>query len=108
MKPVNRGDGVYVCDLPEDFDLAPMTSRGFGRPTRPSHNELFWNGKPMYVRVSQLVGHHDVQLQILPLGRDYPIYLQEEQRAQLEAASDGVLLNLDGIAILHRNTLVIE
>lgn len=64
----------------------------------------FWNGTPMRVRASQLVGHHDIQLQILPLGRDYPIYLQQEQRAQLDAAPDGILLSLDAIEVVHRST----
>lgn len=64
----------------------------------------FWNGTPLRVRASQLVGHHDIQLQILPLGRDYPIYLQQEQRAQLDAAPNGILLSLDAIEVVHRST----
>ena len=28
-------------------DFGEMKSRGFGRPTTPSHCELFWNGRPM-------------------------------------------------------------
>lgn len=68
----------------------------------------FWNGTPMRVRVAQLVGHHDIQLQILPLGQDYPIYLQEEQRTQLEAAPDGILLSLDAIQVIHRATNLLE
>ena len=110
-----QGAALWEIKLPADIDAEDLFLRIDYRgdcARMMVDGELvadhFWNGKPMYVRVSQLVGHHDVQLQILPLGRDYPIYLQEEQRAQLEAASDGVLLNLDGIAILQRNTLVIE
>lgn len=61
----------------------------------------FWNGKSMLVRVSDLVGKH-VELQILPLGRDYPIYLQSEQRQQLDAAPDGILLSLDGLTLIER------
>ena len=38
----------------------------------------FWNGKPMLVRLSDLVGRK-VELRILPLGKDYPIYLQDRK-----------------------------
>jgi hypothetical protein len=63
----------------------------------------FWNGKPMLVRLSDLVGKK-VELRILPLGKDYPIYLQKEQRAELDKASNGVLLSLDGIKVIERTT----
>ncbi len=60
----------------------------------------FWNGKPMLVRLSELVGKK-VELKILPLGKDYPIYLQKEQKAQLDA-SQGFLLSLDSIKMIER------
>ena len=63
----------------------------------------FWNGKPMLVRLSQLVGKQ-VELRILPLGKDYPIYLQQAQRAQLDKAPDGILLSLDSIQVIERKT----
>ena len=63
----------------------------------------FWNGKPMLVRLSDLVGKK-VELKILPLGKDYPIYLQKEQKAELEKATGGVLLSLDGIRVIERET----
>ena len=63
----------------------------------------FWNGKPMLVRLSDLVGKR-VELKILPLGKDYPIYLQKEQKAELDKAPDGILLSLDGIQVLERST----
>ncbi len=47
VHPANRGDGVWVCDLPDDY--ATFVSRGFGRKEQPSHNELFWNGRPMRI-----------------------------------------------------------
>ena len=65
----------------------------------------FWNGKPMLVRMSDLVGKR-VELRILPLGKDFPIYLQREQRAQLDAAPDGQLLSLDSIKVIERTTQV--
>lgn len=62
----------------------------------------FWNGKPMLVRASQLQGK-SIELRILPMGKDYPIYLQSAQKAELERASDKTgLLSLDGIRILRR------
>jgi len=60
----------------------------------------FWNGKPMLVRVSDLVGKK-VEIRILPLGKDYPIYLQKEQRTILDAAPNGVLISLDSISIVE-------
>lgn len=60
----------------------------------------FWNGKPMLVRVSDLVGKK-VELRILPLGKDFPIYLQKEQRAILDAAPGGTLISLDSIKVLE-------
>jgi hypothetical protein len=62
----------------------------------------YWNGKPMLVRMSDLIGKQ-VELRILPLGKDYPIYLQREQRAVLDGATDGQLLQLDSIAVLERH-----
>ena len=64
----------------------------------------FWNGKPMLVRLSDLVGKR-VELKILPLGKDYPIYLQKEQKAELNKASNGLLLSLDSIQVIERRTL---
>ena len=63
----------------------------------------FWNGKPMLVRLADLVGKH-VELRILPLGKDYPIYLQQAQRAELDSAEGGILLALDGIRVVERRT----
>lgn len=60
----------------------------------------FWNGKPMLVRVSDLVGKH-VELRILPLRKDAPIYLQKEQKAVLKA-SEGPLLSLSQIKVVRR------
>ncbi|MBO4665109.1 MAG: beta-galactosidase [Bacteroidaceae bacterium] len=63
----------------------------------------FWNGKPMLVRLSDIAGKNTV-LKILPLGKDYPIYLQKEQRQMLDESKDGFLLSVDGISILTRHT----
>ena len=58
----------------------------------------FWNGKPMLVRMSDLAGKK-VELRILPLRKDSPIYLQKEQREVLEK-SNGPLLKLEDISLL--------
>lgn len=65
----------------------------------------FWNGKAMLVRLSDLVGK-DVELRILPLAKDAPIYLQKEQRQMLEAAPSGSLLELQSVAVIHCATEV--
>lgn len=66
----------------------------------------FWNGKPMLVRLSDIAGKK-VELRILPLRKDAPIYLQKEQRDILNAADGNALLRLIGVSVLHRrqNTL---
>ncbi len=61
----------------------------------------FWNGKPMLIRLSDLV-NKTIELQILPLGKNYPIYLQTEQRYMLEAAEGEYLLSLDNIEVIER------
>jgi len=63
----------------------------------------FWNGKPMQVRLSDLAGKR-VELRILPLRKDAPIYLQSAQRQTLEAAEGSYLLQLDDIRVIHRTT----
>lgn len=63
----------------------------------------FWNGKPMLVRMSDLVGKR-IELRILPLGKDFPIYLQREQRVLLDAAPNGQLLSLDSIKVIEQST----
>ena len=64
----------------------------------------FWNGKPMLVRVSDLVGKK-VELRILPLRKDAPIYLQKEQKAILEA-SENFLLTLTKVSVVMRTTTI--
>ena len=63
----------------------------------------FWNGRKMLVRVSDLVGHK-VELKILPLRKDAPIYLQAAQRKVLDSASGNTLLTLRGVRLIHRIT----
>ena len=58
----------------------------------------FWNGKPMLVRMSDLAGKN-VELRILPLRKDAPIYLQKEQKTLLDNSKDS-LLQLNSIDIL--------
>lgn len=61
----------------------------------------FWNGKPMLVRVSDLIGKK-VELRILPLRKDAPIYLQKEQKEILGNADGNALLKLNDIRALYR------
>lgn len=62
----------------------------------------FWNGKPMLARLTDLAGH-TIELRILPLGKDAPIYLQKEQREALSAAPTAGLLKLNSIQLLRRH-----
>ena len=62
----------------------------------------FWNGNPMMVRVSDLVGKQ-VELKILPLPQNDLIYLQAPYRDILKKSS-GPLLNLEGITMVERCT----
>lgn len=64
----------------------------------------FWNGKPMLVRLSVLIGKK-VELKILPLGKTSPIYLQEKQKAMLTASPGDSLLSLDGITVIQRRDI---
>ena len=63
----------------------------------------FWNGKPMLVRISDLIGKR-VELRVLPLRKDAPIYLQKEQKAILEA-SENALLTLTKVSVFKRTTI---
>ena len=69
----------------------------------------FWNGKPMLARLADCLRPDgtlkQLELCILPLGKDYPIYLQKEQRALLDAAPDGHLCNLRSVSLLKRCTI---
>lgn len=59
----------------------------------------WWNGKPMLVRLSDLVGKK-VELRILPLKKDSPIYLQKAQKEILDTAPNGILLKIENIKII--------
>ena len=68
----------------------------------------FWNGKPMLARMSDLLSPdgkkaRKIELRILPLTKDAPIYLQSQQRTLLDKASP-YLLSLDGIKVIQRKT----
>lgn len=63
----------------------------------------FWNGKPMLVRMSELAGKK-VELRILPLRKDAPIYLQKAQKAVLDAAEGSTLLHVSGMSVIERST----
>jgi hypothetical protein len=58
----------------------------------------FWNGKPMLVRMADLA-NKKVELRILPLSKDAPIYLQKEQKEILNNSLTP-LLQLNSINLL--------
>ena len=64
----------------------------------------FWNGKEMWVRMADLVGKK-VELKILPLRKDAPVYFQKEQKAMIEATKGDYMLGLDSVEVIERHTL---
>lgn len=88
----------YFLEIQYQGDVARLYADGI------LVQDNFWNGKPMHVRLSSLVGKK-VELRILPLGKDYPIYLQKEQRTILDAAPDGILLRLISVRLIKRSPL---
>lgn len=90
-----QADSAFLC-----IDYAADCSRVYADGQLIEDN--FWNGKPMLVRVSDLVGKK-VELRILPLRKDAPIYLQKEQKAILDAAESS-LLSLYGVRVVTRNS----
>lgn len=63
----------------------------------------FWNGKPFYVRASNLVGKK-VEIKILPMSPDYPIYLQKAQREALSSSSPHSQPSLLSVQLVERVT----
>lgn len=116
--PSIKRDGLMTMDLqPSSLERADeyfLSIRYRGDAARLyADGELvednFWNGKPMLVRLSDLVTQRPtgatpkkLELRVLPLGKDYPIYLQREQREQLDAAPGGMMIGVDGIDVIHR------
>lgn len=64
----------------------------------------FWNGKPMLVRLSDLLGK-TAELRILPLDEKYPIYLQKDQREQFNAVADGILCEVTTVRIIKKHVI---
>jgi hypothetical protein len=46
-----------------------------------------------------------VELKILPLRKDVPVYFQKEQKAMIEAAKGDYMLGLDSVEVIERHTL---
>ena len=90
-------------DLPDDYFLKINYQGDAARLYADGRlvEDNFWNGKPMWVRLSDLAGKR-VELRILPLGKQYPIYLQQEQKAILEGADGDRLLKLESIELVKR------
>lgn len=98
-------DGEVADDYFLQIDYAADCARVYADGRLVEDN--FWNGKPMLVRLSDVIGHQ-IELRILPLQRDYPIYLQAEQRALLDQAPDGVLLRLEGVKVIKNEKFKIK
>lgn len=118
------GAGVAEQPRPEEFDAAARWTLSLPELEQPEDwfveiiyagdaarvyadgrlvEDNFWNGRPMLVRASDLAGKL-VELRILPLRKDAPIYLQKEQRSVLDAAPGDTLLSLKQIRLIHRVT----
>ena len=85
---------IYIC---YKGDVARMYADG------KLVEDNFWNGKPMLVRLSDIY-NKKAELRILPLSKEYPIYLQAQQKAELDKVPNGILLSLDNIGCLERIT----
>lgn len=96
----NDNDASISAD---DYFLQINYEADCARVYADSHlvEDNFWNGKPMLVRMSDLVGKN-IELRILPLRKDAPIYLQKEQKAILENTKAPALLNLNSIKVIKR------
>lgn len=92
-----------ALDIPDDYFLSIRYRGDAARLYADGKlvEDNFWNGKPMLVRLSDLVGKK-IELRILPLGKQYPIYLQQPQRQLLDEAEGEAMISLDGIDVLHR------
>lgn len=108
--PSIRQDGLMTMDLqpspldiPDDYFLKINYQGDAARLYADGRlvEDNFWNGKPMWVRLSDLAGKR-VELRILPLGKQYPIYLQQEQKSILEGAGGDRLLKLESIELVKR------
>lgn len=99
-----RIDGVNALKDPSNYflkvtyegDVAHIYSDG------KLVEDNFYNGKPMYVRATSLLGAKNT-LEILPLGKDYPIYFHAAVRDKLSEA--GTLLQLSKAEWVERNVL---
>jgi len=96
---------VPEVDVPEDWFLEIDYDGDVARVYADGRlvEDNFWNGRKMLVRLADLAGK-EAELRILPLRKDAPVYLQRDQRAVLDAAPGGTLLELRGIRLLHRKT----
>lgn len=94
---LDEPDGYYV-EVSYKGDVARVYADG------QLVEDNFWNGKPMLVRLSDLAGKK-VEIKILPLGKDYPIYLQKEQREALDGAPGASLLSLDGVKVIKEEVV---
>ena len=58
----------------------------------------------MLVRVSDLKGKR-AEIRILPLGKDYPVYLQPDERKVLAEAPDGLLCQLKQVHVIEHKQI---
>lgn len=91
---VGRGESLFL-KISYRGDVARLYADG------KLLEDNFWNGKPMLVRLSDIIDKK-IELRILPLGKEYPIYLQKEQREILDKTEGNYLLSLDNVEIIER------
>ena len=107
---------IDACEHPENLFLSVSYDADCARLYADGRlvEDNFWNGKPMLVRLTDIIGpdieaykkgEHNIELRILPLRKDAPIYLQKEQKQILEAAQGTALLRLNGVKVIKRITL---
>lgn len=110
-QPLMPAEGTDVDDLFLEISYKGDVARLYADGRLVEDN--FWNGKSMLVRLSDLYDEatgkfkNSLELRILPLRKDAPIYLQKQQKALLDASSGNTLLSLDGIKLIQRMTVLL-
>lgn len=94
---INNYDNLFLC-----INYRGDVARVYADGRLVADN--FWNGKEMWVRMADLVGKK-VELKILPLRKDAPVYFQKEQKAMIEAAKGDYMLGLDSVEVTQVSDL---
>lgn len=105
---LRRPDNYYLC-IHYVGDCARVWGSSIGDDGMSGERlvqDNFWNGKPMWVRFSDVSKTGEVQ--VLPVEKRYPIYFQREQRAILDPSGDEGLCRIDRIDVIERQSKALK